>query len=260
MAEQTQEPTQATPVAAPATPVPAAPTPSPAVPTTTALDPDVFGPDGKRWKDKAIGARGWVKQIEEKAVEEKGQLEAQIAGLAGQIGERDAAITQLTAQVGTLTETADTIPGLQEQIEQLQQQAVVAERYKVALEFPALLALQTEEVVKDEDGNERTETRNPMLALIESSSLDQPGLRDQLKQLAAALPQAVPQPIQQSPVTGGATPSPAAPAEGQGSEHWYSVAMKLQARMNEGEQGLFEQFDEAWKQRATALVQEGTAG
>lgn len=258
MTEQTQDPTQTTPAAAPATPVPAAPAPSP-VPATTTLDPDIFGPDGKRWKDKAIGARGWVKQIEEKAAGEKGQLEAQIAGLTGQIGERDTAITQLTAQMSTLTETAGAIPALQEQIEQLQQQAVVAEKYRIALEFPALLALQTEEVVKDEEGNEQTEVHSPMLALIESSSLDQAGLRDQLKQLAAALPQATPQPIQ-SPVTGGATPSPAAPAAGQGSGHWYETAMKLQARMNTGEQGLFEQFSDAWSKRAEALVQEGTAG
>lgn len=260
----TQDGTTSTP-AAPVTvtpPVPAHTVSPPPVPTqTTYARDDVYAPDGKKWKDKFYGAQGYVKQKEAGWLSEKGSLEAQIETLQQATGEHEATVASLTSQVTDLTETSGTIPALQEQIVQLKSEAAKATKYQIAMRYPSLLSIQTEEEVPVPEGQEGETTKvvtNPVLDLIESSNLDGVQLETTLQRMVAAMSVPGTQ-VPAAPATvSPAVPTPVEPVVGDDKAAWVAKARDAQVRVNSGEIDAMKDFEIAAQKIRELEVQEAS--
>lgn len=203
-------PASATPVVAP----PPAPAPLPVTsppPPAPGLNPDTHcAEDGKAWREKFFGAQGRLTQVEADLQKKIGRLEAQVAALQGGVNERDATIA-------ALSQTADEMTSLREQLTTTQAEAAMARRLQALIRFPDLLTLTvTEEVTVGQGDDAATEmqTRNPVMAFLNSTTLEGDDLIAALQDLASAMGvRAAPQaPVTPATTVAGAVPTPAAPA------------------------------------------------
>lgn len=233
------------------TPAPA-PTPSvqPAAPQSappsSPLNPDVYAPDGKKWSDKYWGIQGALKQAQQQSAEATGGFEQQVLNLTQAVQQRDATIKALAEERDMLREQVGNIPGLQEQIGQLSQQAQRADRYQLLMEFPELTGLRVEQEVQTEAGEPRKVVVNPVLQLIETSQMSLDQLRTTLQQFVTTMPS--PGEPQRSPVTSPAIPAPSSPKVDTKDELWKNV-MAVHARINEGDrsEATREEYRKAWE-------------
>ncbi len=208
------------------------------------LPPTIDPSDGKPWTDKFYGARGRLQQVEAQHAEALGAAQAQAEGLQNTLHERDALITNLEQQVQQATGQLEAIPGMQEQITTLQQESALAERYRAAMQYPALLNAQVEVERTDENGQVVKETVNPLLNLIENTTLTGDALTATFQQMATALP------AQQvsstpAPVMAGAVPPPAEPIEDElGALR--KQAQEIQGRINTGDHRTWQEHADVW--------------
>jgi len=237
--------------AAPAvTPVPAVttPTPPPSGQQTTSSKPnsDVVDADGKKWKDKFYGREGAIGQLQKEKAELEGMFKTRLDSAQQQLDERDASILVLQTQVGDLQPQIEAIGDLQEQIDNLSKEAGLATKYKILTEYPTLLGMQVEEEIPAEGEGEPTKVLvNPLVNLVENSTLEGDALRAEIARLAT-LYSSVPQ-QETPPPAAPVAPTPAEPVQDSPQFH-YNKAMEIKDRMNSGEGGLMDEFREAWEQ------------
>ncbi|MHC4542925.1 MAG: hypothetical protein ACYSYL_00160 [Planctomycetota bacterium] len=196
-------------------------------------------------------------QAEAQAAEKIGGFEQQIVVLQQTLGERDAEIAALNAQIAQLTEQGGQIPGLQEQIQQLSVQAMRADKYQMLMNHPELLALQVEQPGEGEDAE--PVMVNPLLQLIETSNLPLDTLEQTIQQFKSALPlpatEVPPRPAAANP----AVPPPA-PQEGSGEPSgedatWQAVQDAQEAlNENPGNMQLQEAQRKAWQRYYEAQI------
>ncbi len=228
-----------------APPAQAAPPPQ-SQPPQQQLPPTVDPSDGKLWKDKFYGTQGRLQQVEAQHAQQMGALQVQAEGLQSTLRERDATITNLQQQVQQATTQLETIPGMQEQIATLEQQSALAERYRAAMQYPALLGAQVEIERTTEDGQTVKEMVNPLLNLIESTTLTGDALQATLRQMAAALPAQQAGSTPTSIMAGAVPPSPEPVQDELGELR--KRAAKIQDRINDGEIGAWEDHANVWMQ------------
>ena len=220
--------------------------PSSQQPTSLAIDPS----DGKEWRTKFHGQKGAYEQLKNQVAAKEGALSEQVKQLQQSLQVSEAEVKRLTLLNSELTGKADAIPQLQTDNKNLKQEAAIAERMKVLLDYPGVLGMQVEEVVPaTEEGQEPTTIQvNPILNLVANSNLDPKSLRAEIERVAkfqGAAPQAPPE----EPSTGPpVAPAPAAPSE-ETAEYWRKQGIELSLRMNtEGQlPELMEAHTEAWK-------------
>jgi hypothetical protein len=232
------------PVPQAAAPVQAPPASQPSV----SSQDDVYAPDGKLWKDKFWGAQGALKQTQQQKEEATGGYEQQLLALAQTVKERDAAIATLNQQVEQLRDQIGTIPGLQDNINELTQKATMAERYQLLFEFPQVHNLWIEQTVQGEDGAEPTTQRvNPVLQLVETSQMPMDQLRTTLQQFVASLPTAASPGEDRSPVTSPAIPTPTTPQTSADSDAWTRITAAQDALNNSpGDPAAIKEHQDAW--------------
>jgi hypothetical protein len=200
---------------------------------------DVQDADGKRWKDKFFGLQGRVSQVEAERMTIEQQMKAQLGTIQTESSGKDATIAELKVKLAGLGR----IPELEAKIKELEAEANKAAKYRVAMRYPTLLALETIEEIPDPDGGEPKRIKtNPVLDLIESSGLDSVALEMTLQRMAAALPSQ--RPTQPQTTVGPASPAPAEPA-GDDKEAWIARAKDAQRRINQGEFEAMAEFNEA---------------
>ncbi len=209
------------------------------------LPPTVDPSDGKLWKDKFHGTQGRIRQIEAQYAQQEGALQAQMEGLQNTLRERDATIATLQQQVQQAGTQLEAVPGMQEQITTLQHQSALAERYKAAMQYPTLLNAQVEVERTTEDGQTVTERVNPLLNLIENTTLEGDALTATLRQMATALPgqQTVSTP---TPVMEGAVPPSPEPVEDELSA-LRKQAQDIQDRINDGDHTAWNEQGPIWQ-------------
>ena len=220
---------------APVGTIPAQPPASPATPTIPSFaSDDIYAPDGKKWADKFHGSSGALKQVQAEKAEEVGALAQQVASVAEALKTRDAAIAQRDVQLDAMRGQVGNLEELQTQMTTLTEEAARAQRYKLLLQHPGLLALQVEQEVTVE-GQETPQKImvNPAIQLIETSTLP----LDQLQQTIALMDAAIGKPaalVPVAPVTDGAIPPAPAPASSNLDTAWKSV-QEAQDRLNSGD-------------------------
>lgn len=216
-----------------------------APPSSPQTNPEVYAPDGKKWADKYWGIQGALKQTQQQSAQDTGSLEQQVLQLTQSVQQRDAMIKALTEEREALREQAGSIPGLQEEIGQLSQQAQRADRYQMLLEFPELHSLRVEQLQED-GADPQTVLVNPVLQLIETSQMPLDQLRTTLQQFVSTLPSTVEAP--RSPVTSPAIPKPSTPKVNERDELWEKV-QAIHQRINTGDSSAEAQaeYAEAWR-------------
>jgi len=172
---------------------------------------DVFDDAGKTWKSKYFGAQGATQQADARFRDERATFNQQITDLTATIGQRDATIEALNAQISAQEAIAATVPELQTQIETLQADTARANKYKALMGYPGLLSVQVTEDVTDGDGVTSQVTVNPILRLIESSTLEGATLEAELRRLASVQQSAQIATTPTVPLTSGASPNPSPP-------------------------------------------------
>lgn len=192
---------------------------------------DVFADDGKTWKSKFEGLKGSSMQSDARRRDAQAESEKQLGKLTATIGTKDSTIAQLNTEIAAKDALIDTIPDLKEQAEALQVEAAKADKYRAMMTFPELLAVMHTETADDGE----VTTSNPVLSLIENSTLEGDALTTMIAQLAGALPSA------QTPVTTGVIPTPA-PVETETVESLQAQADAAHARANAGESGAREEM------------------
>jgi len=239
------------PVSQPATsPSSAVPQPVPPVSQkATGLNPDVYASDGKRWSDKFYGAQGALKQVQEQAAQATGGLEQQILQLTQAVQERDATIASIMKQRDGAMEQASTIPDLQKQIETLSSEAARAEKYRLFWEFPSVASMRVERTVEPEDGGEaQTVVTNPVLELIETSTMPLDQLRATLQQFVTALPQKAASTAEQRPsASTPSTPTPAMPTSPSVDDAWARVVAAQEKYQSDPSPEADREHQEAWE-------------
>ncbi len=260
MTDPTQQPTEGTtetPPAAPQTP-PATTPPQPPASPKPGLDPAVYAPDGKTWKDKYFGEQGRRQQVENQSATQAGSLEAQLEAAQRDVKVKEAEIARLSATIADQEQKIAAIPELQGQIDALTPQASRASRLELLTQFPSLLAVQVEEQYTPE-GAEEPQTRqvNPFMSLINNTTLEGDALAQELRRMSTAIgtsPDAAP-----PPVVAGAVPPPAAPAPTSGAEalrakamEWHRLVTNGVTRTEDGKDPL-EEERKAWSAVEEAL-------
>lgn len=228
-------------------------TPTQSQPQQPQSSPGVDPADGKLWKDKFYGTQGRLQQVEAQHAQQMGALQAQAEGLQGTLRERDAAIASLQQQVQQATEQLGAIPGMQSQITELQQRATLADRYRAAMQHPELLGAKVEIERPGADGQMVKEQVNPLLSLIENTTLTGDALVATLQQMAAALPKTP----QTAPVMQGAVPPPPAPVQDELAA-LRQKAVEIQDRLNGGDATVMQEHADIWmKIRETEAAARG---
>jgi len=248
MIDETQEPTSAEPPATPVTSVPPQPTASPAAP---GLDPGIYAPDGKTWKSKYHGAEGTRMQVETARDQAEGRFTQQVQDLQQQLREALVKVTTLETQVQQLAAQTEAIPQLQGELDAAKQAAARANRLEVLMRHPDLLTVQVEET-REVDGQPQTVAVNPFMGFIDSTTLEGDALDTMLTQMATALsvpPAAV---VAPTPVTEGAAPQPAQPADTGGLDALRAEAMrwhqmKINAERGPNDEDPAEEERKAWQ-------------
>ena len=243
---------------APATTVSQAPPPATSQQPAT-LHPDVYAPDGKRWRDKFYGQDGAIQKLQKDMATTAGAYDHTIAGLQEQLTVRDSQISTLQAGQANIQAQADSIPTLNQTITELQGQVGLVDKYRALTEYPDLLNIQVEETVPatEPGGTPTTRSVNPLLSLVESSSLPPDQLKAQLAQLAtfyrtpapAPTGPAAPAPTTATPPPPGppAIPSPAVPADQNTVEYWRGRALKAHERLISGDVTARHDERDAWE-------------
>lgn len=240
----------------PGTPAAAPSTPSPAPGQKFSRD-DVYDSDGKPWRQKFHGLRGTLMQTEKESAEKMGQLSAQLETAQQQLQMLQAEKETLTNKLATVDEEIAQIPTLNAQIEELKTQASLADKLKqVVNEAPGLLALEVEEEVpgEGEDAEPQTVKVNPILRLVENSTLEGDALRAEIRRLGK-LYQNVPSSDAEPRPSTPSIPSPAEPSE-PGAEYWRKKAMEAREKLNQGENA-WDEHREAWAKYHEALAASG---
>lgn len=251
--EQTEGTTTETgSVGTPIQPVtPASPPASPQPTASPYRREDVYAPDGKRWADKFHGVDGQAKQAREAVETERAGYLEQIQGLEGNTVAAQSAIQDLTGQVTGLNEQLVQLPALQVEIDKLTKAAALAEKYRMLAEHPDLLQIQVEEEVPGGEGEEPTTvTYNPLLRLVETSTLEGDELRTEMQRFSKFYAAQSGQ-TQQKPASPGQPllpPSPQPAGDVDTVEYWKGKAMEVQERINAGDmsQEARTEFRENW--------------
>ena len=194
---------------------------------------DVFADDGKTWKSKFEGLKGSSLQSDARRRDMQVEFDKQLGQMTATIRTKDSTIAQLNTEIAAKDALIDTIPGLKEQMEALQAEASKADKYRAMMTFPELLSVMYTETT---DNGEVT--TNPILSLIENSTLEGDALNTMIAQLAGALPSAQ-TPI--TPVTTGVIPTPT-PVETETVESLQAQADAAHQRANAGEEGALEEM------------------
>jgi hypothetical protein len=196
------------------------------------------------WKDKTAGYVGALKQTQEAAAKKEAELNAKLQ-------EAQALLESYQAGADSYKQQLEQVPALQKQLQELQSEAALASKLRIMTEFPALLQVRVKEEVPGAEGEEPTEhSYNPILRLIETSSLAGDELRAEMGRLnqvysaqsTTTEPAAPLQPI---------APTPAQPVDTEGTlEYWRAKAMEYHEAMVGGDlsQETREGSAEAWKQ------------
>ena len=249
----TETPIDTTISAVPSAPV--SPPLSQQPPVTTDVDPS----DGKPWRTKFHGQKGAYEQLKNQVAAKEGALSEQIKQLQQSLQVSEAEVQRLTIENTKLQGQADAIPQLQTDNQNLKQEAAIAERMKVLLDYPAVLGMQVEEEVPaTEEGQEATTIKvNPILNLVANSNLDVDALKAEIERIAkfqGAAPQAPPEePTAGPPVA----PAPASPSE-ETPEYWHKRALEIDAQMSS--EGMSPQLVEASKEAWRKHAELGVAG
>lgn len=234
-------PLTATPAAAPA------PTPSPSP------NPDIIDPEtGRAWKIRFHGAHGARLQAERELAEVTGKFEQAIKTLQETLNARDAELAAANSRLAALEEQTGAIPALQEQNKELAQMAMMADKYKLLMRYPNLLSINVEE-----QADEGTGRVNPVLSLIESTTMPLGDLERTLQQMTQAIP------VDRAPVRPAAS-APAIPQappqqnEGEDISAAWARIQEVKLRLNESPNDLQlqQEFREAWQRYYAAQVPE----
>jgi len=199
------------------------PAPSPtSVPPTS--QPDVYSPEGQKWRDKYHGTAGYIEQLKRQNAEQLGQLQAQLDTAQEAVRQRDIAISSLNDKIQQLQGQVAGIPQLQQEIESLKKTAGLAGKYRLLAEYPEVLSVKVQEEQTAADGTKTTVEVNPLLTLIEHSALEGEPLRAEIGRLARFYRQPA-TPLPATPPGMPPIPTPATPVTQESAEHWYKLAM-----------------------------------
>jgi uncharacterized coiled-coil protein SlyX len=192
----------------------------------------IFADDGKTWRDKFHGAQGLAQQLKGKHEKELGDIQKQIEELQGLVSEKNGSIAQLTDKLSGAAEQLGELQALRERLPELENQARVTERYRALMEYPELLNLQQTDVVKTDDGEEVEMVFNPVIDLVESTTLEGDDLRAAIKRLSSAFGNSQHTVTSDSndEVTPGAAPAPGEPVE-QDADYWRDKAQGYHAEL-----------------------------
>lgn len=225
---------------------------------------DIFAKDGSMWRDKFNGAQGQIGNLNNQISRLKQEMEDMGGGHSSELQAKDDQISQLQSEIDQLQQTTGTIPGLQEQLEQLKPKAVMADRYRMVMRYPGVLNLSVEEEVQVEGEDEpQVVSVNPVLQLIETTTLEGEALEQAVKRLARLHGQSVATQLEDvEPVAtpaGGpafnspAPPSPAGPSE-ESAQFWYDKAIEYKGIANEtGDKEAMEKMREAFQKHEELL-------
>ena len=194
------------PVVAPVSPTPAASVPPP----NLAIDPET----GKSWQQLYYESKSQVGRLEQQLSSAQAQSGAQVEGLATQVTDYQTAVTQLNANIQSLTTTAAQVPDLEAQVTSLKAEAALGRKYQAAVKYPRLLNVEVEQAV---EGQEEPVKVSPITALIESSELSPDAFDLVMQQMDAALSN---QPIPAAAATQAPTAPPAATPIAQDTPEW----------------------------------------
>lgn len=192
----------------------------------------IFADDGKTWRDKFHGAQGHAQQLQDKHSKELDGIRQQVDELQGLVSEKDTSIAKLTENLSKAAQQLGELQALQERIPELEKQARISERYRALMEYPELLNLQVEDVIKDEEGEEHEMVFNPVIDLVENTTLEGDSLRAAIKRLGNAFGASQQRVINtdSDEVTPGAAPAPGEPVE-QDADYWRDKAQEFHAQL-----------------------------
>jgi hypothetical protein len=180
-----------------------------------------------------------VQQVRNQMSAEADKYKQQIAGLEQQMAERETQMAELNTRIADLDAQTSTIPALNDQINKLQAVQLEAERLRVLTRNPAVLALEVEETVTGEDGTETVQSYNPILRLVETSSLQGEELEREIQRISALFEDQ----FMGEPTTEPAQPTrpkspvvpPAAAPQTEDIEHWRRVIRETTEKINAGD-------------------------
>jgi len=184
----------------------------------------VYDGDGKLWKDKFLGREGHVQQVQKQLEEAQKQYEQSQKQLQAELTKREGTIEQLNGKLSAAGEQLGELQGLKDRIPELETKAGRAAKLEAILEYPKLATMQVTDMVKTEDGEEVEMLVNPVMNLVQNTSLEGDALRAELRRLNSLYSTpSEPSPPQNTGVTDGAAPSPGEPVE-QTPEYWEEKA------------------------------------
>jgi len=239
MSKLTQEPIEPT-TADPTTVATVQPTKSQPV----MLDPSIYNPEGKMWKEMYNGSQGVSLQLRKS----KEQLTGEIKTLRDESEHRENSITDLQRKLGEAGAQLTSVVDLRDQTVALQKQVAELERFKVLTEYPALLSFRTSTEVEAEDGTTETVEENPFLGLVGSTILSGDELRAELTRLEKAFANFGPKKEPLDTSMSGATPTPSTPVESNAETVAYERARAAQSVLNTGDNSpaALNEFNSAW--------------
>ena len=194
------------PVVAPVSPTPAAPV----APPNLAIDPET----GKSWQQLYYESKSQVGRLEQQLSSAQAQSGAQVEGLTTQVTDYQTAVTQLNANIQSLTTTAAQVPDLEEQVTSLKAEAALGRKYQAAVKHPNLLSIKVKQQV---DGQEEPVEVSPIMTLLESTDLAPDAFELVMQQMDAAFAS---QPPSASVATQAPTAPPAATPVAQDTPEW----------------------------------------
>jgi len=232
--------------------VPSAPV-SPPLSQQPPVAADVDPSDGKPWRTKFHGQKGAYEQLKNQVASKEGALSEQVTQLQQSLQVSEAEVQRLTIENTKLQGQTDAIPQLQTDNQNLKQEAAIAERMKVLLDYPEVLGIQVEEEVPaTKEGQEATTIKvNPILNLAANSMLDPDALRAEIERVAKYQGKPPQAPPEETPKGPPVAPAPSAPSE-ETAEYWHKRALEIDSQMSsEGiSPELMEASKEAWKKHA----------
>ena len=175
----------------------------------------VYAPDGKRWIDKYNGLKGRLMQVEAESAESTGKLEAQLDSLRQRLQETAASAESYKTEAEKISELQEKIDALGEEKKALSTKADRVDQYEVLFRYPHILDKQVEKEIPDPDDPEKTMKVkvNPLLNLVESTTLTGEALEEQVQMIAAMFSneQSVEAAPKKRSPTDAAIPSPGEP-------------------------------------------------
>lgn len=186
----------------------------------------VYDDDGKPWREKFHGLAGRTQQLESELQKAQQEYQGAQKELQAELGKRESTIEELSSKLTGAGEQLGALQDLKDRIPELETKARRAEKLEAILEYPTLATLQVADKVKTDEGEEHELLVNPVMNLVQNSTLEGEALRAELRRLnelyqkAGKLPETTPQ---SQSVTGGAAPSPGEPVE-QTPEYWEEKA------------------------------------